>query len=63
MTKDIKEIKDPDSAIMIAVVGEQVHVAYSLDLANKPDEILDILETAAMMVVSSAESSSDEKIH
>lgn len=63
LTKNALDIENPDSAIMIAVAGGQVHMAYSLDLANKPDEILDILETAAMMVVASADSSSDEKIH
>ena len=59
----IKDLKDPDSAIMIAVLDGQVHMAYSKDLANKPDDILDILETAAMMVVASTEGLPDERIH
>ena len=48
---------------MIAVVDKAVHVAYSKDLSGQPEEILDILETAAMMVMSSMQEVSGEKIH
>ena len=54
---------DADSAIMIAVIGEQVHVAYSLDLKGQYDELLDILETAAIMVATEQQQQSDQSIH
>ena len=40
---------------MIAVINKEVHVAYSLDLTGKFDDIIDILETAAMMVLAEQE--------
>lgn len=58
-----EEFGEPESAIMIAVVDKEVHVAYSKDLSGQPEEILDILETAAMMVMSSMQEVSGEKIH
>lgn len=58
-----EEFGEPESAIMIAVVDKAVHIAYSKDLSGQPEEILDILETAAMMVMSSMQEVSGEKIH
>ena len=45
------ELEDPESAIFIAVIDGAVHIAYSKDLANDFDNMLDILETAAKMVL------------
>ena len=45
------EFEDPESAIFIAVIGGAVHIAYSKDLANDFDNMLDILDTAAKMVL------------
>lgn len=59
----MKEMEDADSAIMIAVIDDQVHVAYSLDLKGQYDELLDILETAAIMVATEQQKQSDERIH
>ena len=59
----IKEFEEPDSAIMIAVVDGQVHLAYSLDLAEDYDEILDILETAAMMVLQEQSKQAETSVH
>jgi hypothetical protein len=55
VSDSLKEEVTPDSAIMIAVINKEVHVAYSLDLTGKYDDIVDILETAAMMVLSEQE--------
>jgi hypothetical protein len=59
----LDEFEEPDSAIMIAVVGGQVHVAYSKNLAEDFDNILDILETAAMMVVNAQQKQSETSVH
>ena len=45
------ELEDPESAIFIAVIDGAVHIAYSKDLANDFDNMLDILDTAAKMVL------------
>lgn len=60
--KEFEDLGTPESAIMIAVVDGAVHVAYSLNLQNKYDDILDILETAATMVAS-AMPADKEKFH
>jgi hypothetical protein len=59
----LKEFEEPDSAIMIAVVDGQVHLAYSLDLSDDYDEILDILETAAMMVLNAQGKQDETSVH
>lgn len=56
-------MEDADSAIMIAVIDDQVHVAYSLDLKGQYEELLDILETAAIMVATEQQKQSDDLIH
>ncbi len=48
MTEDFE---DPESAIFIAVIDGAVHIAYSKDLSEDYDNMLDILETAAKMVL------------
>ena len=63
MSDTLKEFEEPDSAIMIAVVDGQVHLAYSLDLSDDYDEILDILETAAMMVLSAQGKQDETSVH
>jgi hypothetical protein len=50
-----EDIGVPDAAIYIAVVGNTIHIGYSKNLHNEQDEMLDILETAAMMITESAE--------
>lgn len=65
MTDALKEFEDlgtPESAIFIAVIDGAIHVAYSLSLQNKYDDILDILETAATMVASSVPAE-NQKFH
>jgi len=59
----LEEFEEPDSAIMIAVVNGQVHLAYSKDLSEDYDEILDILETAAMMVVQAQSKQDETSVH
>ncbi len=63
MSDALEEFEEPDSAIMIAVVDGQVHLAYSKDLAEDYDEILDILETAAMMVVQAQSKQDETSVH
>lgn len=60
--KEFEELGTPESAIFIAVIDGAIHVAYSLSLQNKYDDILDILETAATMVAS-AMPADRERIH
>ena len=60
--KEFEELGTPESAIFIAVIDGAIHVAYSLSLQNKYDDILDILETAATMVAS-AVPSENQKFH
>jgi hypothetical protein len=59
----LDKFEEPDSAIMIAVVDGQVHMAYSKDLADDFDNILDILETAAIMVVNAQQKQSETSVH
>ena len=63
MSDTLDKFEEPDSAIMIAVVDGQVHLAYSLDLSDDYDEILDILETAAMMVVQAQSKQDETSVH
>lgn len=58
-----KEFEDPESAIMIAVIGNEVHVAYSMDLSGDYEEILDILETAAILVATEQQKKSNDSVH
>jgi hypothetical protein len=58
-----KEFENPESAIMIAVIGNEVHVAYSMDLSGDYEEILDILETAAILVATEQQKKSDGIVH
>lgn len=60
--KEFEELGTPESAIFIAVIDGAIHVAYSLSLQNKYDDILDILETASTMVAS-AMPADRERIH
>jgi hypothetical protein len=46
-----EDFEDPESAIFIAVIDGAVHIAYSKDLSEDYDNMLDILETAAKMVL------------
>jgi hypothetical protein len=59
----LKELDEAESAIMIAVVDDQVHIAYSLDLEGEYDELLDILETACIMVATEQQKKSDGIVH
>lgn len=63
MSDALEEFEEPDSAIMIVVVDGQVHLAYSKDLSEDYDEILDILETAAMMVVQAQSKQDETSVH
>mgnify|MGYP003345230864 CR=1 FL=1 len=58
-----KEFENPESAIMIAVIGKEVHVAYSMDLSGDYEEILDILETAAILVATEQQKKSNDSVH
>jgi len=49
--------------MMIAVIDGAIHVAYSKDLTNKYEEMLDILETACIMISEAAEPKSNQITH
>jgi len=61
--EDFKDIGDPESAMMIAVIDGAIHIAYSKDLTNKYEEMLDILETACIMISEAAEPKSNKITH
>jgi len=61
--EDFKYIGDPESALMIAVIDGAIHIAYSKDLTNKYEEMLDILETACIMISEAAEPKSNKITH
>jgi hypothetical protein len=61
--KEFEDIGTPESAIFIAVIEGAIHVAYSKDLTNDYDGILDILEIAAKMVISASADDSKQQIH
>ena len=56
---EFKDLGEPESALMIAVID----VAYSKDLTNKYEEMLDILETACIMISEAAEPKSNKITH
>jgi hypothetical protein len=58
-----KDLGDPESALMIAVIDGAIHIAYSKDLTNKYEEMLDILETACIMISEAAEPKSNKITH
>ena len=60
---DFKDLGDPESAMMIAVIDGAIHMAYSKDLTNKYEEMLDILETACIMISEAAEPKSNKITH
>ena len=60
---DFKDLGDPESAMMIAVINGAIHIAYSKDLTNKYEEMLDILETACIMISEAAEPKSNKITH
>jgi hypothetical protein len=60
---DFKDLGDPESALMIAVIDGAIHIAYSKDLTNKYEEMLDILETACIMISEAAEPKSNKITH
>jgi hypothetical protein len=60
---DFKDLGDPESAMMIAVIDGAIHIAYSKDLTNKYEEMLDILETACIMISEAAEPKSNKITH
>ncbi len=60
---EFEDLGDPESAIFIAVIDGAVHIAYSKDLAADFDNMLDILETAAKMVLSATADESKQLIH
>jgi len=45
------------------VIGNEVHVAYSMDLSGDYEEILDILETAAILVATEQQKKSNDSVH
>jgi hypothetical protein len=61
--EDFKDIGEPESALMIAIIDGAIHVAYSKDLTNKYEEMLDILETACIMISEAAEPKSNKITH
>ena len=61
--EDFKDIGAPESAMMIAVIDGAIHIAYSKDLTNKYEEMLDILETACIMISEAAEPKSNKITH
>lgn len=61
--EDFKDLGDPESALMIAVIDGAIHIAYSKDLTNKYEEMLDILETACIMISEAAEPKSNKITH
>ena len=60
---NFKDLGDPESAMMIAVIDGAIHMAYSKDLTNKYEEMLDILETACIMISEAAEPKSNKITH
>jgi len=60
---DFKDVGEPESAMMIAVIDGAIHVAYSKDLTNKYEEMLDILETACIIISEAAEPKSNKITH
>lgn len=60
---DFKDLGDPESALMIAVIDGAIHIAYSKDLTDKYEEMLDILETACIMISEAAEPKSNKITH
>jgi len=60
---EFKDLGDPESAMMIAVIDGAIHVAYSKDLTNKYEEMLDILETACIIISEAAEPKSNKITH
>ena len=66
-TLNINELTpDAESVMVIAVIEGETHIAYSLDLSNNFDKMLDILKNAAILLNSekdSIESSGNPKIH
>jgi hypothetical protein len=58
-----KDLGDPESAMMIAVIDGAIHVAYSKDLTDKYEEMLDILETACIIISEAAEPKSNKITH
>ena len=58
-----KDLGDPESALMIAVIDGAIHIAYSKDLTDKYEEMLDILETACIMISEAAEPKSNKITH
>ena len=60
---DFKDMGEPESALMIAVIDGAIDVAYSKDLTNKYEEMLDILETACIMISEAAEPKSNKITH
>lgn len=60
---EFKDLGEPESALMIAVIAGSIHVAYSKDLTNKYEEMLDILETACIIISEAAEPKSNKITH
>jgi len=60
---DFKDLGDPESAMMIAVIDGAIHIAYSKDLTDKYEEMLDILETACIIIYEAAEPKSNKITH
>jgi len=60
---DFKDLGEPESALMIAVIDGAIHIAYSKDLTDKYEEMLDILETACIMISEAAEPKSNKITH
>ena len=60
---EFKDLGEPESALMIAVIDWAIHVAYSKNLTNKYEEMLDILETACIMISEAAEPKSNQITH
>ena len=64
MTEEIKEFGDkgtPEASVILAVYDKEVHVAFSKNLDY--DDLLDILETAAIMIAVEQQKLSNSSVH
>lgn len=64
MIEDIKEFGDkgtPESSVILAVYNNEVHVAFSKNLNY--EDLLDILETAAIMIAVEQQKVSNSSVH
>lgn len=63
--EDLIGIDNPDAAMYLILKDKKMHIAYSENLDGNYDEMLDILESAALILMLSADkdSSNSESVH